>query len=179
MSEASAIGGYRIRSEGKFTSEAKLMHDSFQRYVETLHPSFEKLISMKPVKIGALPKPLPDKCIYLFSEGSNHLYVGRTRRLRSRLRQHSIAGAQHNQAVFAFRLARELTGQMNATYSAKGSRKALCLEGAFSKAFTDCKSRVRIMDLRFVEETDPLRQALLEIYVSIVLGTKYNDFDTH
>jgi hypothetical protein len=35
------------------------------------------------------------------------------------------------------------------------------------------------MDLRFVEETDPLRQAFLEIYASVVLGTKYNDFDTH
>jgi len=35
------------------------------------------------------------------------------------------------------------------------------------------------MDVRYVEETDPLRQALLEIYVSIVLKTPYNDFDTH
>src|SRR5437667_5526726 len=26
---------------------------------------------------------------------------------------------------------------------------------------------------------DPLRQALLEIYTSIVLGTMYNDFNTH
>jgi hypothetical protein len=35
------------------------------------------------------------------------------------------------------------------------------------------------MDVRYVEETDALRQALLEIYVSIVLKTPYNDFDTH
>jgi hypothetical protein len=35
------------------------------------------------------------------------------------------------------------------------------------------------MDLRFVEEWDPTRQALLEIYVSVFLRTKYNDFDTH
>ena len=35
------------------------------------------------------------------------------------------------------------------------------------------------MDLRFVEEANPARQALLEIYTSIVLPTKYNDFDTH
>jgi hypothetical protein len=34
-------------------------------------------------------------------------------------------------------------------------------------------------DLRFVEEHDPLKQALLEIYVSIVSGTPYDDFDTH
>jgi predicted GIY-YIG superfamily endonuclease len=155
------------------------MHESFRQYVETLHPSFEKLYNMHPVRIGALPKVIPEKCIYLFSEGQNHLYVGRTRRLRNRLRQHSIAGAQHSQAVFAFRLAREMTGRTLAAYSAEGSRKALSLESSFAAAFTSCKLRVRNMDLRFVEETDPLRQALLEIYISIVLATKYNDFDTH
>jgi predicted GIY-YIG superfamily endonuclease len=155
------------------------MHELFREYVETLHPSFEKLLNMPPVKIGTLPKAIPKKCIYLFSEGANHLYVGRTRRLRQRLREHSVAGALHNQAVFAFRLAREITGQTIATYSVKGSRKALSLEGPFADAFTLCKTRVRNMDLRFIEEIDPLRQALLEIYVAVVLGTKYNDFDTH
>jgi len=134
---------------------------------------------MPPFKIAALPKPLPEKCVYLFGEGENYLYVGRTRRLRNRLRQHSIAGAQHNQAVFAFKLAREATGQMIATYSAQGSRKALSADPTFDAAFSQAKFRVKNMDLRFVEETDPLRQALLEIYVSVVLKTKYNDFDTH
>jgi hypothetical protein len=155
------------------------MHESFRQYVETLHPSFERLLNMSPLKILVLPKGIPHKCIYLFSEGANHLYVGRTRRLRKRLRDHSVAGALHNQAVFAFKLAREITGQTTAAYSAKGSRKALSLEAPFADAFALCKTRVRNMDLRFVEETYPLRQALLEIYVSVVLGTKYNDFDTH
>ena len=35
------------------------------------------------------------------------------------------------------------------------------------------------MKIRFVEETDPVRQALLEIYVATVLETPYNDFDNH
>jgi predicted GIY-YIG superfamily endonuclease len=111
------------------------MHESFKQYVETLHPSFERLLNMRPVKIASLPKPLPEKCVYLFSEAANYLYVGRTRRLRNRLRQHSIPGAQHNHAVFAFRLARETTGQVIATYSAKGSRKALSAEPTFDAAF--------------------------------------------
>lgn len=155
------------------------MHEHFQRYVESLHPSFERLMEMSPVKMSALPKLLPEKCVYLFSEADQTLYVGRTRRLRQRLRQHSIAAAQHNQAVFAFRLARETTGRLTAAYSKIGSRHALSADPQFSEAFTRAKARVRSMDLRFVEETDPLRQALLEIYVAVVLRTKYNDFDTH
>ena len=125
--------------------------------METLHPSFDRLVNMHPVKIAMLPKPLPEKCVYLFSEGENNFYVGRTRRLRNRLRQHSVPGAQHNQAVFAFKLAREATGQMIATYSAKGSRKALSADPSFDAAFSQAKTRVRNMDLRFVEETNALR----------------------
>ncbi len=64
-------------------------------------------MGMSPVKMSAIPKQLPEKCVYLFSEGDQTLYVGRTRRLRQRLRQHSVVGAQHNQAVFAYRLDEE------------------------------------------------------------------------
>ena len=155
------------------------MDAAFKQFVETLHPSFERLMLMIPLNMAALPSKLPEKCIYLLSEGENHLYVGRTRRLRQRLRQHSVEGAQHNQAVFAFKIAREITGRRAAAYSSKGSRLALSAEPAFAEAFTQAKARVRNMDLRFVEETDPTRQALLEIYASVVLRTKYNDFDTH
>jgi predicted GIY-YIG superfamily endonuclease len=155
------------------------MHESFREYVEALHPSFERLTGMEPVKIKALPIDAPSQCIYLFSEGARHLYVGRTRHLKQRLRQHSIPGSQHNQAVFAFRLARETTGILISKYTASGSRKALCAQEDFGAAFVRAKERVRNMDVRYVEETDALRQALLEIYASVVLKTPYNDFNTH
>jgi len=144
-----------------------------------LHPAFERLMQMTPLSMSAIPKKLPEKCIYLLSEGENHLYVGRTRNLRRRLRQHSVAGSKHNHAVFAFKLAREKTNRLTATYSRIGSRTALAADVEFGEAFTLAKTRVRNMDLRFVEEADPTRQALLEIYASVVLRTKYNDFDTH
>ena len=155
------------------------MHEPFRPYVEYLHPAFEQLMAMNPVTIESLPRPLPSDCVHLFSEGKSHLYAGRTRRLRNRLRQHSIPAAQHNQAVFAFRLAREQTGRLEAAYNKKDSRKALQADPAFAAAFSEAKARIRKMDLRFIEEHDPLKQALLEIYVSIVLATPHNDFNTH
>ena len=87
--------------------------------------------------------------------------------------------AQHNQAVFAFKLAREAKGQTKATYMKGQSRKDLCTDPAFVTAFRAAKQSIRKMDLRFVQETDPLQQTLLEIYVALVLSTPYNDFDTH
>src|SRR5205823_2030006 len=108
-----------------------------------------------------------------------HLYVSRTRKLRQRMRNHSIPASQHNQAVFAFRLAREATGNLSAAYSGEGTRLGLQSNPGFLEEFLASKRRVREMDLRYVAETDPLRQALLEIYVSIALATPYNDFNTH
>ncbi len=95
------------------------------------------------------------------------------------MRQHSIPASQHNQAVFAFRLAREATGRTVAEYTGSGRRESLMLDADFLRAFTDAKARVRNMDLRYVQEDDPLRQALLEIYASVALETPYNDFNTH
>lgn len=157
------------------------MHPSFSQYVESLHPLFERLIEMPPVTIATLPKNAPSQCIYLFSEAGRHPYVGRTRRqsLRQRLRQHSINSAQHNQAVFAFKLAREVTGHLEPGYTAKDSRVALAADPEFAKAFAQAKIRIRQMELRYVAEADPLRQTLLEIYVAVLLKTPYNDFDTH
>ena len=115
----------------------------------------------------------------MFSENEQALYVGRTRHLRQRMRQHSIPASQHNQAVFAFRLARQATGRIEATYDTVASRAALCKDVGFAAEFSKAKTRVRQMQVRYVEERDPLRQALLEIYVAVVLKTPYNDFDTH
>lgn len=49
----------------------------------------------------------------------------------------------------------------------------------FAREFAAAKVRIRSMQVRYVEEKDPIRQALLEIYVSVVHGTPYNEFDTH
>jgi len=68
---------------------------------------------------------------------------------------------------------------MTAAYSTKGSRVALSSDSEFGPAFLEAKRRIREMQVRYVEECDPLRQALLEIYVAVVLKTPYNDFNTH
>lgn len=152
------------------------MNEIFRQHVEQLHGKFETLMGMDPVTLDRLPKVVPKSGIYLFSEGPTHLYVGRSRRLRERLRYHS--GPAHD-APFAFKLAREATGNTRASYSTRGSRRELLADPVFKIAFHAAKDRIRRMDIRFVEEEDSNRQALLEIYVTICLEAPYNDFDTH
>lgn len=155
------------------------MNEDFKQCVESLHPSFVRLVAMPPVKPCGLPKVMPQRGVYLFSEADVHLYVGRTNRMRKRLQEHCRTSSGHNSAPFAFLLARESTGLTTATYKAEGGREAMCLDAAFSGAFSECKARVRNMDVRFVEEVDPIRQALLEMYVAVALKTPHNSFENH
>jgi hypothetical protein len=155
------------------------MHETFRAFTDALHPKFEALMSMAPVK-GVLPMEVRGSGIYLFSENGKHLYVGRTRNVRTRYGQHSRPSSKHNTAPFAFKLAREETGITAADYRAGGrGRVALSAEAEFSAAFARALARIRGMDFRFVAEPDPTRQCLLEVYVSVVHSTPYNDFDTH
>jgi len=83
-------------------------------------------------------------------------------------------------AAFAFRLAREKTGFLKASYKiGDESRNGLMKNSVFAEAFREAKIRIRAMEYRHVAEIDPLRQGLLEIYCAVVLNTPYNDFDTH
>ena len=155
------------------------MNEKFRKHIEALEPSFKALVDMPPVRTVALPREMPSRGIYLFSEARRHLYVGRSNRVRKRLQDHSRPSSGHNSATFAFRIAREETGNRTATYSKEGSRGQLERDSVFAEAFSTAKARVRAMDVRFVEEVDPLRQALLEMYVALSLETPFNDFDNH
>jgi hypothetical protein len=156
------------------------MDSVFTWHVEALQPKFELLLAMAPVKPTALPREVPKAGVYLLSEGDRHLYVGRSNGIRRRIGRHCLAWATHRMAALAFRLAREATGNLVASYKkGEGSRAGLMENEAFVQAFTAAKARIRAMDLRFIEEKDPIRQTLLEVYVAVVLATPYNDFDTH
>jgi hypothetical protein len=155
------------------------VRDDFVRLLGGLEPKFDALMAMRPVCYSSLPRGMPERGIYLFSEGDRHLYVGRTNRLRNRLAGHCRPSSSHFSATFAFRVAREETGYVKASYSQANSRPALTIDPVFGPAFTRAKVRLSGMDLRFVEETDAIRQALLEIYVAVTLKTPYNDFDNH
>ena len=155
------------------------MHPKFLKVVESLHPSFVRLMAMEPLR-GTPPSRLstPKSGIYLFSENNDHLYVGRSNRIAYRYVLHCSSSAQQNQASFAWKLMAEVVGH-KATYRRGEGRADMIMRPEYSVAFTAAKARIRGMDFRFVEENDQMRQALLEAYVCIALETPYNDFNTH
>lgn len=125
----------------------------------------------------ALPAEIPAAGVYLFSEQGNALYVGRTNNLRKRLQFHTRNN--YNQATFAFLLAREQTGNTKVAYQQSGSRKDLLTQSVFRTALDNALARIRSMNVQFVEESNPIRQALLEICAALQAEARYNDFDNH
>jgi len=73
----------------------------------------------------------------------------------------------------------EGTDNLRASYSTKGSRQELLLDPRFAVAFAEAKAWVRRQNVRYLEEVEPVRQSLLEVYIAMVLGTSYNDFENH
>jgi hypothetical protein len=155
------------------------MNPEFQELVEKLEPKFRALMAMTPVRYGSLPRRMPERGIYLFSESANDLCVGRTNRIRRRLAGHCRPSSNHFSATFAFRIAREQTGLLKSSYTTAGSRAELERDLTFGPAFVTAKARIADTDLRFIEGTDLIRQALLEVYVAVTLKTRFNDFDNH
>lgn len=153
------------------------MNRKFASRVEMLAPKLKKLLAMKPLRYGQLPISMPEKGVYLFSEGRNHLYIGRSNVLRKRYYRHFLS---RSGATFAFLMARKETGRLKRAYrKGEESRDGLMKDKVFSDAFTAAKLRMREMDYRYIEENDQVRQALLEIYCAVILETPFNDFGTH
>jgi len=151
------------------------MDDRFLQFCDQLHPKMESLLEMHGIHPVVPHSAMPDCGVYLLSENGVHLYTGRSNTMRTRLRDH--CGGSFKKAALAVKLARIATNNP-ATYRRETSPAVLMEQPVFSAAFADAQTRIRNMTLRFVEETDPVRQCLLEIYVSIVLRTTYNSWDT-
>ena len=153
------------------------MNARFRTLVGTLETKHRELLKLPPVTASGIPSSTPTGGVYLFSEAGKHLYAGRTKR-RIHVRVRNQFGSNPKAASFPWRIARKVTGRL-ATYRREGSREDLLRDPDFRKAYEDARARIRNMHVRYVHEPDPLRQALLEIYVAVATAAEYNDFDTH
>lgn len=157
------------------------MSPKFQSLIDQIQPLFERLQEMKPVQKKDFPLSSVKRGVYLFTDPKDgHLYVGRSNHIRRRWGLHCNLGSTHNQASFAFKLAREATGNTEASYQpGSNSREGLLKDSNFKSEFEAAKTRIQKMEFRYVEVDNPNEKFLLEFYAAIALETRYNDFDNH
>lgn len=149
-------------------------------------PSFERLMKMQPIRgdrfpLVNLPKDRRLRGVYLLTEGECHLYVGRSNDIIGRYYAHRRESSGDGVAPFAFRLAC-LSSDRTAISNVKGhpeTRAMKMLDLEYRAHFSAAKTRIRKMDFRYVVESDPVNQAILEVYCAAALGTPHNTFDNH
>ena len=152
---------------------------AFGDAIEGLDASLQRLLACDPITFDTRPRKLPTAVVYLFSDGNLPIYIGRSNKFSQRLGNHCNHGSQTNQASLAFRLACEDVQHIRTKYR-RGSSGADALNQVpgLADAFSRMKQRLRAMEVRYVEEPNQVRQALLEMYAALALETKH-DFGTH
>ena len=154
----------------------KNMNDEFKEFVDQLPGLLEQLVN-SPLKPWGNLGSLPRKGIYVFYENKNPLYVGRTNRMGNRIREHGRRSSTHNSAPFAFNLAKKAAEEKG--IDVNKTRVELEKDSTFANLFSEARERVSRMSVQVIEIGNPIIQTLFEVYASIALKTKYNDFETH
>jgi len=116
--------------------------------------------------------------IYLFTDRGTPIYVGQTRKLRNRLRQHTGERRRENEASFAFNVAKR--DAANDGVNIKLPRAVLEADPAFIPYFARARVSVATMTVQFIELADPIVRTLFEVYVALALSLdEFNSFETH
>jgi hypothetical protein len=146
--------------------------------VMRLDPMLQELLDAPSARRLDHRPTLPSAAgIYLFLNDNWPLYVGQTRNLRRRLADHCRASSGHNQASFAFNIARR-------SLSAKGvqlprGRSEIEALPEFSERFKQAKAEVDGMEVRYIKCDDAEVRTVFEVFAAVHLGTPYNTFETH
>ena len=111
--------------------------------------------------------------LYVFYDGSIPQYVGISRGVMGRLRQH-VCGRTQFDASLAYSMAAKAASHVT------GSREQRMQIAEFTQAFRDAQDRLRAMQVKFLKVDDVVTLYLLEVWVAMSLGTReWNTFRTH
>jgi hypothetical protein len=109
---------------------------------------------------------------YVLLHNTRPFYVGISRRVVARLRQHG-SGTTHSDASLAYSMAREKVAH-------KVTRTAAMKNPLFRQAFEEGKQLLNGCSVAFIEIENPLELYLFEAYCAMSLDTcKWNSFRTH
>ena len=155
------------------------MNEKFRELADRMPLRLQSLLERPPIArddIGIIQ--VPQKGVYVFFENEKPIYVGRSNRMKERIKEHSQISSDRYSATLAFRIAKQNTPILQN----KGKRQTneqLMKNSAFRKKFEAAKNRIARTKIRFIEIEDQVEQAMFEIYAALVLDTELNDFSTH
>lgn len=110
--------------------------------------------------------------LYVFLEADRPIYVGISRHVLARLRQH-LTGDDHFLATLVYSMA-------YAKWGRTARRSELMKNAGFMKQFRAMRDELRGCKVAFIEIDDPVTMYLFEVYAAMKLDTgQWNEFKTH
>ena len=153
------------------------MNKKFSDIIDSLPELQKQLIHSSQIyrdNLGSIPK----SGIYVFYENETPMFVGRTNSMKKRIMTQGRPGSSHNTAPFAFLIAKETAEEKGIDVIGR-TRGELERDHTFNDLFTQSKNRVSKMSIRLVSVENQIKQAIFQVYASMELNTKFNDFKTH
>jgi len=155
------------------------MNERFKKLADRMPLHLQSLLEQSPISIDDIGiTKVPQKGVYVFFEGNKPIYVGRSNRLKKRIKEHSQISSDHYSATLAFRIAKQNTSTLQKK-ERKLTNKQLMNNSDFVERFKAAKDRIARTEPRFIKIEDQVEQAMFEIYASLALNTELNDFGTH
>ena len=155
------------------------MNERFKELTDGMPSRLQSLLEQPLIAIDDIGiTQVPQKGVYIFFEGEGNkpIYVGRSNRLKERLREHSQS-RQHYSATLAIKIAKRNMPTLQ-NEERKPTVKQLMDNEDFKKEFEYARDRIARMKIRCVKIEDQIEQAMFEIYAHLELGTEFNDFKT-
>jgi predicted GIY-YIG superfamily endonuclease len=156
------------------------MNAQFDEITRKFPDNMKKLLKNPPVSPYELKENIL-RGIYVFYENGTAIYVGRSRNITQRIREHQQQSSDSE--VFAFLIAKRDAEKAGMTLQYKNgknmTRNELQKYPPFKQIFSDAKKRVAMMKVQVIGIDDPVEQTLFEVYAALELKTKYNTWDTH
>ena len=113
---------------------------------------------------------------YVLLEDEKPIYVGISRKVIGRLRQH-VFGKTHFDASLAFRIAKDRHPDMNIKNL---TRCEAMKDSSFGISFTAAQDYLRSLHVAFICIENPLELYVFEAYCALELDTnQWNSFETH
>ena len=155
------------------------MNERFKKVVAKMPLYLKSLLERPPITIDEIGiTDMPQKGVYVLFEDDKAIYVGRSNRMKERLKEHSQKSSDHYSATLAFRVAKQ--EYLNSHKEGKRPTNELLMKDSiFRGKFEAAKGRIAKTRIRFIEIEDQIEQAVFEIYASLELDTELNDFGTH
>jgi len=155
------------------------MNERFKKLADRMPLRLQSLLEQPLISIDDIGiTQVPQKGVYVFFEDNKPIYVGRSNRLKKRIKEHSQISSDHYSATLAFRIAKQNTSTLQKK-ERKLTNQQLMSNSDFVEKFKAAKDRIARTKARFIEIEDQIEQAMFEIYASLALKTELNDFSTH